>query len=424
MTLWIILAALSLALVLWIAWPLVRPRPTDATRAEYDAAVYYDQFQELERDQARGLIDATQAEGARAEIEQRLLAAGRAAGMTNRPRVRQHVLIAVALAIVLPLATVLLYLDLGSPGLPNQPFAEREQEPAVPDAIVAEAQARLQEAEARTKATPDNEQAWFDLGRLRLVAGDIEAATDALSRARELEPNRPDIASAHGEALARAADGLVTPAARQAFMAALAGNSADPRARYFLALGEYQLGREQDALEAWSSLAGDAPADAPWLPTVRARIIDTARELGHDPDDWLPQEPAVARGPSEADIAAAQDLSDDDRQAMIRGMVDNLAARLETEPEDLGGWRMLARSWETLGEPGKAARAYARALEIEPDHPETLLRAAVTSAQSGDTVRARAIFSRLSDIIPPDTEAHRMISEAIARIDADTTENR
>lgn len=424
MTLWIVLTALSLVLVLWIAWPLVRPQSADATRAEYDATVYYDQLQELERDQARGMIDETQADAARAEIERRLLAAGRAAGMTKRPRARQHVLIAVALAIVVPLASVPLYLGLGTPGLPNQPFAERESEPEVPDAIVAEAQARLQQAEARTDAAPQDAQAWFDLGRLRLVAGDIEAAVDALARARDLDPNRPEIASAHGEALARAADGLVTPAARAAFETALTGNAADPRARYFLALGEYQLGREQDALEAWSSLAGDAPADAPWLPTVRARITDTARELGHDPADWLPREAEVARGPSEADIAAAEGMSDEDRQTMIQGMVDNLAARLEAEPDDLGGWRMLARSWEMLGDPGKAASAYARALELEPDHRETLLRAAITSAQSGDTARARENFSRLRDLIPPDTEAHRMVSEAIARIDADAAGDR
>lgn len=428
MTFWIILAALSVVLVLWIAWPLIRPRADHVTRAEYDAVIYYDQLQELDRDRASGLIDDTQADAARAEIERRLLAAGRAAGLTRTPRVQRHGLIAIALAIVLPLASVPLYLDLGAPGLPNQPFAERDAAPAVPDAVVEEARARLAQAEARTREAPDDAQAWFDLGRLRLVAGDVDGAVANLDRARALDGTRHEIASAHGEALARAADGLVTPAARAAFEAALAGDEGDPRARYFLALGDYQSGREQDALEAWSSLAGDAPPDAPWLPTVRARVTDTARELGYDPADWLPREPAIARvptrGPSAADIAAAQDLSDGERRDMIQGMVDSLAARLETEPDDLAGWRMLARSWEMLGDPDKAATAYARALELEPDHPETLLRAAVTSAQSGDTPGAREKFERLRAMIPADTEAHRMVSEAIARLDAEPTEER
>ncbi len=426
MIFWIILAALTLALIVWIAWPLLRPGTGNMARAEYDATVYYDQLQELERDRMRGLIDDTQAEAARGEIERRLLTAGRAAGLSGKSGVQRHLVLAALLAILVPIASVPLYLDLGTPGLPNLPFAAREAPPESTSGVVDAARSRLQEAEARTVSAPDDAQPWFVLGRLRLVAGDIDGAEIALARARELDPARTEIASAHGEALARISDGLVTPAARQAFQSALTGDPGDPRARYFLALGDYQAGYEQDALEAWSSLVADAPADAPWLATVRARVTDTARELGHDPATWLPRTTAAAvtpggRGPTRDDIAAAQNLNDDERQAMIQGMVDNLAARLEEEPDDLAGWRMLARSWEMLGNPGAAAQAYARAVELEPDHAETLLRAAITSGESGDTDAARKNFVRLRDLIPPDTDAHRMVSEAIARLDANDT---
>ncbi|MEP4887637.1 MAG: c-type cytochrome biogenesis protein CcmI, partial [Alphaproteobacteria bacterium] len=257
MIFWIILAALTAALVVWIAWPLWRPVAGNMARAEYDTAVYYDQLQELERDRARGLIDDAQTEAARGEIERRLLAAGRAAGLSgDQPRSRRHLTLAAIIAILVPVASGSLYLGLGTPGLPNLPFAARETPPEATGGVVAAARARLQEAEARTVATPNDAQPWFDLGRLRLVSGDIDGAEIALARARELDPARTDIASAHGESLARIAEGLVTPAARQAFEAALSGDPADPRARYFLALADYQAGYEQDALEAWSSLAG------------------------------------------------------------------------------------------------------------------------------------------------------------------------
>lgn len=419
MIFWIILAAFTLCLVAWIGWPLLRPRADAMARAEYDATVYYDQLQELERDQARGLIDAVQADAARGEIERRLLAAGRAAGLSGPSRVRRHLVLAGLLAVLIPAASVPLYLDRGTPGLPNQPFAAREAPPEAADGVVAAARSRLQEAEARAAAAAEDAQSWFDLGRLRLVAGDIDGAEIALARARELEPSRSEIASAHGEALARIADGLVTPAARQAFETALDGDPGDPRARYFLALADYQAGYQQDALDAWSALARESSADAPWLPTVLARVTETARDLGHDPADWLPAPAAPRRGPTGADIAAAQDLSDEERQEMIRGMVDSLAERLEDEPDDLAGWRMLARSWEMLGDTGAAAEAYARAVALEPDHPETLLRAAITAAESGDTAAARKHFVSLRDLIAPGTDAHRMVSEAIARLDAD-----
>ncbi|MEP4886222.1 MAG: tetratricopeptide repeat protein, partial [Alphaproteobacteria bacterium] len=145
------------------------------------------------------------------------------------------------------------------------------------------------------------------------------------------------------------------------------------------------------------------------------------------PADWLPRDTAATapglRGPTDEDIAAAANLDDAERQAMIQGMVDNLAARLEDEPDDLSGWRMLARSWEMLGNPGAAARAYAQAIALDPDHPETLFRAAVTSAESGSLEVAREHFVRLRELIPPEADAHRMVSEAIARLDEDIADD-
>ncbi|MBT6404900.1 MAG: c-type cytochrome biogenesis protein CcmI, partial [Rhodospirillaceae bacterium] len=94
MIFWIILAALTMLLIAWVAWPLLRPGTGDLARAEYDAAVYYDQLQELERDRTRGLIDDTQTEAARGEIERRLLAAGRAAELSGKPKVQRHLVLA------------------------------------------------------------------------------------------------------------------------------------------------------------------------------------------------------------------------------------------------------------------------------------------------------------------------------------------
>ena len=421
MILWIILLALTGVTLVWVGWPLLRPNHSVTGREAYDATVYIDQLGELERDQARGLIDESQAEAARTEIERRLLAVSRAEKISAPPRVQKHWGLAIGLLLALPLVSIPLYVDLGSPGLPNQPFAERAPVTTAPSGIVAQARARLEAAERRTTETPDDPKVWFDLGRLRLVSGEVDSAVTALARALELGNGRPDIASAYGEALSRQADGQVTPESRRAFETALAGNNSDPRALYFLALADYQAGREEDALEAWSALGRSAPIDAPWLPAVQARIAETARELGEDPRDWLPPQAAAAaaaaRGPSSDDVAAAQQMTPEERQDMIRGMVANLAARLEDEPNDVEGWRRLARSREVLGDTEGSAQAYDKALVLEPDHPETLLRGALTAAERGDDAVARTRFVRLQKLVPPDSEVHRMVSEAISRID-------
>jgi len=57
-------------------------------------------------------------------------------------------------------------------------------------------------------------------------------------------------------------------------------------------------------------------------------------------------------------------MSPQERQAMIRGMVDRLAARLEQNPNDKEGWIRLAHAYDVLGETEKADAARARAAQV------------------------------------------------------------
>nr|WP_226858437.1 c-type cytochrome biogenesis protein CcmI [Diaphorobacter aerolatus] len=65
----------------------------------------------------------------------------------------------------------------------------------------------------------------------------------------------------------------------------------------------------------------------------------------------------------------AQSSSGDDAhgdgigQGQIQAMVDGLAERLKADPQNLGGWVMLARSYETLERFGDAANAYQQAFK-------------------------------------------------------------
>lgn len=423
MTLWVLFSILTLVTLVWISWPLLRPKHAAGGRDAYDAVVYLDQLEELDRDRARGLVDDSQAEAARTEIERRLLTASRAESAAKPGVARPHIVLAALVLLGVPVATVPIYFELGSPYLPNLPFAERAPAAPTTNSVVAQAQARIKIAEQRANENPDDPEGWFDLGRFRLVSRDTDGAVEALARAMQASDNRADIASAYGEALARQADGRVTNEARNAFTIALASNTLDPRARYFLALSEYQEGRGEAALKAWSALGRSAPEGAPWLPAVQARIVETARELGEKPTDWLPPQlssaphrPFANGGPSSADVAAAQDMLPEDRQEMIRGMVANLAARLKDEPDDIEGWRRLARSREVLGETEASAQAYDKALELDPDHPETLLRSALSAEQVGKNTKARARFIRLRGLVAANSEVYQMVSEAIARL--------
>lgn len=122
---------------------------------------------------------------------------------------------------------------------------------------------------------------------------------------------------------------------------------------------------------AWSYLNTDRPEEA-------ARAYEAALKL--EPGDveimkGLEQaksvrsaagrtpSPSPATSPTAEDVKATEDLSGPERDSMIRGMVDRLAARLETSPNDEDGWLRLMRSRITLGEKEAAKAALAKALE-------------------------------------------------------------
>ena len=223
---------------------------------------------------------------------------------------------------------------LGSPGLPDQPLAARlsapieKQDPAI---IVAK-------LESHMASNPDDATGWEFLATIyaRLERFDDEArAIGNLIRIRGVSA---DLETAYGHALTRANDGVVTKEARAAFEQ---GNKLDPKAvgpRFFLALALTQEGKKDEAITAWHQLLQGAPEDAGWVQMGRRALAS------------LEGAPATAApGPSDADVQAAQNLTPEQRLAMINGMVGQLAARLESEPGDAEGWARLIRSYMVLG---------------------------------------------------------------------------
>lgn len=73
---------------------------------------------------------------------------------------------------------------------------------------------------------------------------------------------------------------------------------------------------------------------------------------------------AIATAPpiSEADSAAVLSMPEADQQAMIKGMVERLAARLEKDPNDSDGWVRLMRAYMVMQDRVNAKEAMVKAL--------------------------------------------------------------
>ncbi len=72
-------------------------------------------------------------------------------------------------------------------------------------------------------------------------------------------------------------------------------------------------------------------------------------------------------------------------------VVDDLAARLERDPGDLNGWKMLGRSYMTMGNYGAAVSAFERAVELESaQDAQTLVSLGeALLASTGTTIEGR-----------------------------------
>ena len=347
MLLWVLMAVLAAAASLSVLVPLYRSRGQGTARRAAEMSIYRDQLAELDRDAGRGLIGEGEADAARTEIARRLLRADAAkGGAPAGGQLRRRIAAAAALA-VLPAAALGFYLFLGSPGLPGQPLAARLAAPPEKQDIAT----LVGRVEAHLAGAPEDGQGWEVIAPVYARLGRYEDAVRAYSNTIRILGSNAAREADLGDAIVRANQGVVTNAAREAFERASRLEPGAIRPRFYLALALTQEGAKPEAIAAWRALLAGAPADAPWVP-----VAERALAALQAPAEPAPPAAAAPPGPSEADVAAAAELTPEQRLAMIEGMVGQLAERLVSEPADAEGWARLIRSYMVLGR-GEDARA-------------------------------------------------------------------
>lgn len=364
-----------------LVWPLLSGRIGRATRAALELAIYRDQLAEVRREADRGLLGDEEMEAASSEIARRVLALGEgdserlAAAERGLSGDRERRFTAAALVLLVPAAAISLYLTLGSPQAQDYPLAGRE----APTSSFAQhgdgsMDAMVGRLAAKLRDNPQDLDGWVLIARSYTMLGRHQDAALAYQRAAELSGGQIEFVGNMAESLVNAASGQVTNEAQSLFARINQANPKDVRARYYLGLAKAQTGDGESAVRLWLALEADSAADAPWLPVLRQRIEETAQTHSVDLAALAPMRgPAQAPGPDAEQVAAAQSMSGDERLAMIRGMVGQLAARLAEDPNDIGGWLRLVRSYVVLGEVEKAGTALKRAAQIAEETQSPLI---------------------------------------------------
>jgi cytochrome c-type biogenesis protein CcmH len=181
---------------------------------------------------------------------------------------------------------------------------------------------------------PGDVEGWTLLGRGYLALGNAGQAEKALARAvdaakAEQGAAPPALLASYGEAMAESAGG-VTKEAEAIFRQALDEDPENLVSRYYVGLALSSRGDKAGALQLWEAVLADAPPDTPW----RDALVDQ-----------------VAALKAQSGGAAPNPMA----------MVQQLAQRLETNPNDLEGWVRLIRAYSVLGDKPKAVAALTRA---------------------------------------------------------------
>jgi cytochrome c-type biogenesis protein CcmH len=368
-----LLALVAFVALLPILAPLLRGSRPVASRGSFDQAVYRDQLHELDRDITRGLITPTEADAARLEIQRRLLAADKLPAAA--PRLARSPILASIVFVVIAAGSVGSYVWLGAPSLPDAPFSARQADVGHSPSAVEQATEALA---AKLKQDPSDAADWVLYGRSLAMLSRWDQAEAAYRHAIDLGQTNPDILGDHAEIMVMQAGGTVTPAAEAAFQDVLKADPGNGLARYYLAVAALQAGEPRTALNGFQALLAGIPEGSPLRAQLGLKVAEAAHAAGIPvPELAKSTAAAPAPGPDAKAIADAGNMTADQREAMIRGMVANLAEKQAADPSNLDGWLRLGKAYTVLHETDKAADAYDKASSLKPGDVSILLQEAL-----------------------------------------------
>jgi len=302
MTLWIGIAALTLLALLFIFLPILRHRANTAANALSEArqqdnlAVFKDRLSELEQELLSGSMVQSEFDALKVELENNLLIdlaeQGQALKQTNVSK--GQLVTVVLIALILPAASLGLYMKLGSSAevemtlnLSEDPFEGRE--PTLEEAIA--------QLELELQRNPENPEGWYILSSTYMGQGRYQEAMDGYRQVLGLlTPEDVQYATVMGQlsqAMFFAAGGM-SDQVREQVMATLEVEPLEITALGLLGADAFEKEDFRAAIAFWQQALLNADADT--ASSIQGGI-ERAREeliaLGEDVSDI--EVPAIAR---------------------------------------------------------------------------------------------------------------------------------
>lgn len=283
---WLVATVMMIIALVFLLPPLLRrDNQVTITRDALNVKIYQDQLGELENDLNIGTISAEQFEQASRDLQRKLLED--VSGTEHTPgqttaRVFEGRGVALAIALLVPLLSTVLYLQLDH-------VRENAGAPPMADGSGGfSPQMMVQRLEQRLKENPADSEGWLMLARSYSVMQRYPDARDAYTKALPLVEGNADLLSDYAEAIVLShPEQRITQQSVGLFRKTLQLNANQPKALWFTGMMAFQEGDYQSAVTIWRRLEKLIPDDAEGVKVIRQGIAEAearAAQMGKTPD--------------------------------------------------------------------------------------------------------------------------------------------
>lgn len=274
---WIFCAVLLIAALPFVVWPLWRKSAAnnDVLRDAANLEILRDQASELESDLNNSLLSQDAFEQGRRELQVRLLEEVKTTELPVVEVRNPARILAIVLALLIPLGSVLLYSVLGS----SKAMQPQQQQNEVAEGFgVLRSEAALQELEAKLVKLPENPDGWLMLARSYTELQRYPDAVRAYQQLVKLVPNEAQLWTNYADAMAMNNNQSLLGEPTKFINKAL---QLDPENTTALALAgssDMERGDYVAAITHWQRLVSLLPPDYPQIQMIHDGI-NQAREF-------------------------------------------------------------------------------------------------------------------------------------------------
>ena len=259
MIFWTLSAVMILAALLMLAPSLLRSRRVDSLdRDQQNLVIARERLAELNKERASGVLSETEFEQAKLELEQALLLdidgqneVAPVASSKGPGRLAMALLV-----LLVPALTLMLYFELGSPGLlqlqpadPTIAHASGGGQGQMPP--MNEMVARLV---TRLKENPQDTQGWHLLGRSLMIMRDFPKAVQAFENLHKLVGDQPEVLLSWADAQSMAQGRVMQGKPAELIRRAIELEPDNPKGLWLAGMAEEQQGNYTLAVAHWERL--------------------------------------------------------------------------------------------------------------------------------------------------------------------------